>query len=81
VELMATGRPALCFINDELLSHRPDMPIVNVNPRTLTDALRPLITDAALRARLGRDGVEYVRKYHDVRSIIDQCLDLYSNPS
>lgn len=81
VELMATGRPAVCFINDELLPHRADMPIVNANPRTLTDALRPLVTDAALRQKLGEDGIAYVRKYHDVRSIIDQCLELYRNPS
>jgi hypothetical protein len=33
VELMAAGRPAVCFINDELLPHRADMPIVNANPR------------------------------------------------
>lgn len=81
VELMATGRPAVCFINDELRSYRPDMPIVNANASNLKDALRPLVVDAALRSRIGEAGVAYVRRYHDVRSIMDQCLDLYRNPS
>jgi glycosyltransferase involved in cell wall biosynthesis len=77
VELMATGRPVICYINDELRPYRADMPIVSARPTDLTDQLRTLVRDADLRNRLGDEGIEYVERHHDVRSIVDQCLALY----
>lgn len=77
IELMLMGRPVLCYINDQLHSHRPDMPIVNANPHNLAEKLLELVQNAKMRHELGQRGIEYVRKYHDVRSIVDQCLELY----
>lgn len=77
IELMALGKPVVCFINSELLPHRADMPIVNGHPGNLTAQLRALAEDSDRRRRLGKEGKAYVRKYHDVRSIVDQCLELY----
>jgi glycosyltransferase involved in cell wall biosynthesis len=77
VELMALGRPVVCYIDPRWAHHRPDAPIVSAHPRDLTSQLRRLVADAALRAELGRRGRSYVKKHHDVRAIIDQCLDLY----
>lgn len=77
IELMLMGRPVLCYINDDLVKYRPDMPIVNANPKNLTEKLRELVMNRQLRKELGARGTEYVAKYHDVRVIIDQCLKLY----
>jgi glycosyltransferase involved in cell wall biosynthesis len=77
IELMALGKPVVCFIDPIWLPHRPDMPIVNANPHSLTTALKELVENAQLRNRLGKAGQEYVQRYHDVRVIIDQCLQLY----
>jgi glycosyltransferase involved in cell wall biosynthesis len=78
VELMALGKPVICYIDPELKRHRADMPIVNGHPCELTAQLERLVQDASLRAELGRTGMEYVRRHHDVKAIIDQCLDLYA---
>jgi hypothetical protein len=32
VELMALGKPVLCYIDPDLMQYRPDLPIVNVTP-------------------------------------------------
>lgn len=77
IELMALGKPVICYINDELVKYRDDMPIVNANPNNLTDQVRGLVNDRQLRQALGLQGIEYVTKHHDVKAIIDQCVGLY----
>jgi glycosyltransferase involved in cell wall biosynthesis len=77
IELMALGRPVICYIDDQWHPYRPDLPIVNANPKTLVEQLLRLIKDANLRKELGEAGQAYVARYHDVRVIIDQCLDIY----
>lgn len=78
IELMALGKPVICYIDPELLDYRRDMPIVSANPTGLVAALQVLCDHPERRVHLGRAGVEYVQRYHDVRSIIDQCLALYA---
>jgi glycosyltransferase involved in cell wall biosynthesis len=77
IELMALGRPVVCFIDPQWFPYRADMPIVNASPRDLTDRLRELVQDVNLRKRLGQAGVAYVHRYHNINVIIDQCLQLY----
>jgi glycosyltransferase involved in cell wall biosynthesis len=77
IELMALGRPVVCYIDPQWLPHRSDMPIISADPRTLTSHLAELVQDAQLRQRLGQAGQAYVRQYHSVEVIIDQCLELY----
>jgi len=81
IELMALGRPVICYIDDRLVQHRADMPIVNANPRNLTEKLRELVQNAELRHDLSVQGQAYVEKYHDVQTIIDQCLRIYELPN
>ena len=54
------------------------MPIINGHPRNLTQQLKDLLDNPVRRQELGRQGQEYVRQYHDVSAVIDQCLDLYA---
>lgn len=77
IELMALGKPVICYINDDLVQYRPDAPIVNANPCNLTEKLKDLIDSSELRRTLGKQGIGYVQRYHDVKTIIDQCLTLY----
>ena len=77
IELMALRRPVVCYIDPQWLCHRPDMPIINATPSTLTTHLRELVKDAGLRKRLGDAGIDYARRYHDVKVIVDQCLQIY----
>jgi len=77
IELMALGRPVVCYIDPQWFPYRADMPIVDGHPRQLTQVLKVLVEDTQRRQELGRAGVAYVRQYHDVERIIDQCLKLY----
>jgi hypothetical protein len=77
IELMALGKPVITYINDDLFSYRSDMPIVNANPHNLSEKLKELIDNHQLRRELGERGIEYVQRYHDVKAIIDQCLEFY----
>lgn len=72
IEGMALGKPVVCFLNDRFRPFHPEWdecPIVSANPDTLLDELRALVTDQALRRRLGERGPEYVRRYHSLESV------------
>jgi glycosyltransferase involved in cell wall biosynthesis len=77
IELMAMAKPVICYIDPDLLAYRRDMPIVSANPRDLTEKLKMLVENAQLRKEIGAQGLEYAKKYHDVRVIVDQCLRIY----
>jgi glycosyltransferase involved in cell wall biosynthesis len=71
IEGMAHGLPVIC--NLELrhytrlfrrYSFLDECPIMSASPETLTDVLRSLVLDPALRDRLGAAGRTYVARYH-----------------
>jgi hypothetical protein len=77
IELMALGRPVVCYIDPQWHPYRADMPIINGHPSQLTSQLKRLVEDAALRKALGEQGQAFVRKYHDVTRIVEQSLHVY----
>lgn len=77
VEAMALGKPVLCYIDPDLMRYRPDLPIVNVTPATLTAALEKLIVDKGLRESIGSQSQAYAAQYHDVEKIVDDLLVQY----
>jgi glycosyltransferase involved in cell wall biosynthesis len=77
IEFMALGKPVICYIDPELRHHRPDLPIANATPATITDELEKLILDKSLRESKAAQGPEYVRRWHDARSICEQLLSIY----
>lgn len=77
VELMALGKPVICFIEPELKKYRPDLPIINATPKTLTAELEELIKSRENRMQIGNKSQEYARRYHDVEAIVDELLELY----
>ena len=77
VELMALGKPVVCYINQDYNRFREELPIVNANSETLIHKLEMLICDKGLRERIGVKSKEYVMKYHDVDKITDQLIKIY----
>jgi glycosyltransferase involved in cell wall biosynthesis len=71
IEGMASGLPVICNLDDERYilplrrwSFFSECPIASATPENLTDILRQLVVNPALRHDLGRAGREYVEKYH-----------------
>jgi hypothetical protein len=77
VELMALGKPVLCYIDPDLMQYRPDLPIVNVTPATLTAELENLIQNKSLREGIGQRSQQYAAEHHDVEKIVDDLLVRY----
>lgn len=80
VELMALGKPVVCYIDPELLKYRPELPIVSATPTTLTSELEKLIANESLRREIGVRSQSYVAKYHDVERVVDELLMWYGYP-
>ena len=69
IEAMALGKPVMCYIRkQEYLPDWEPSPIVNTNPDTLYDDLKKLVTDGALRERLGKAGRRYVKKIYSLEA-------------
>jgi hypothetical protein len=71
VELMALGKPVVCYLRDGDMKFLPagmraDLPIINASPESLTDVMRDLL--GAGRHRLTEIGVRsrsFVERWHD----------------
>lgn len=77
VELMALGRPVVCYIAPEFRKYRPDLPIVSAGPKDLTAVLEALVDDVERRNELGRKSREYVAKYHDVEVVVSDLFQAF----
>jgi len=83
IECMALGKPVVTFLHDEAVQHTEEalgvtVPVVSATAETLRECLRPLVADAAERARIGAASRAYVERVHDVERIADRLLDVYS---
>jgi hypothetical protein len=83
VELMALGKPLICFVRDEDLAVVPadmrrELPIVSATPATIYDTLRAtLAQSAAERAAIGDRCRRYVERWHDPRAVARRLKDAY----
>ncbi|MFD2706488.1 glycosyltransferase [Salibacterium lacus] len=84
VEAMAMGKPVVCWISGFMRDAYPDdLPIVPANPETVEGRLEELIRRKDQLPHLGRQGRQFVEKYHDFRIHSGKILDIYrelSNP-
>ena len=78
MEAMAMGKPALCWFSDYVKQFMPECPVVSVNPETLEDRLREVLSSKILRQELGERGRAYVRKFHDPLKVAFQCGVAYA---
>jgi glycosyltransferase involved in cell wall biosynthesis len=83
VELMALGKPVICYVREEDLAFVPvdmrcELPIINAEPANLYHVLREWLT--ARRhdlPALGRRCRQYVERWHDPRKIAAQVIGDY----
>lgn len=80
IEAMAMGKPVITWISDYMKEKYPkDLPIVSANPDNLEEKLKMLLVDKELRKVLGKQGREYVEKYHDMEVVATKLLELYQS--
>ena len=78
VELMALGRPVVCFIREESPEDNPfgeRLPIVRADGESLPDVLRDLVGDPERRRSLGEESRRFVEREHDPRRIARSNLE------
>jgi glycosyltransferase involved in cell wall biosynthesis len=83
IEAMALGKPVVTFLHDEAVRRTEEafgirLPVVSATKETLAERLRPLVTDADERRRLGAAGRAYVERVHDADRVADRLLAIYS---
>jgi len=86
IEAMALGKPVVTFLHDEAVRRTEEafgleVPIVSASKDTLVDVLRPLVTSAEERSRVGAASRAYVEEVHDVGRMTDRLLALYAELS
>ena len=78
VEMMALGKPVICYLRDDLLRHySSELPIVNANPSNLIEVLKNLLDRKDDWDKLGRQGVKYVQQNHDSKVIAKKLIEHY----
>ncbi|OHA07298.1 MAG: hypothetical protein A2934_00415 [Candidatus Sungbacteria bacterium RIFCSPLOWO2_01_FULL_47_10] len=76
-EMMALGKPVVCYVQDDLKKYAPGLPIVSVNTGNLVEVLRKLVKDVKMRETLGRRGPQFVREFHSSEVVARRFIELY----
>lgn len=83
VELMALGKPVICYLREDDLRFLPagmraELPVINATPESLYAVLKLWLTERrAGLAELGRRGRAYVERWHDPQQIARQLKGDY----
>ncbi len=67
IEAMALGIPALCHMGNYASIYHHDCPVVNVSHQDLMRNIIELIEHDDLRKRVGRQGLKFVKRVHDIK--------------
>jgi len=77
VEAMAMEKPVCVYVREEWESYLPSTPYLNSNVKNITENLRTLVEDEALRRDLGVEGREFCKKFHDSMRVTKQIMKFY----
>jgi len=80
VEAMALGKPVIAYMHQpyfNLVDFAEEIPVYNSNIWTLKRDLEVLINSPSLREKLAKEGVAFVKKYHDPEKIAAEYEKLY----
>lgn len=83
IEMMAKGVPVICRIRDDLRPHyAPDLPVISAEPygadgRDIYSVLEKLVQEPERWTDLGRQGIEYVAREHEMHRVAERVLPLY----
>lgn len=86
VEMMAMGKPVVCYVRDEDLRSVPaemaaELPIVRATPESLTDVIAGLASARDRLREIGGRSRQFVETWHDPRRIAHAMLTVYRDPS
>jgi glycosyltransferase involved in cell wall biosynthesis len=76
-EMMALGKPVVCYINKDLRVYQKDLPIISADPVSLRSVIEKLIADEDLRHKKGVEGRRFVERVHDSHVVAKQLINLY----
>lgn len=76
LEAMASGCAVASANREELDPLPPNRPIWYIDPQTIYDQLKRLLTDKPLRLRLAWEGRQYVELHHNHVHVAQQIIDL-----
>ena len=84
VEMMALGKPVVCYIRKEDLKFIPDqmrddLPIVNANPDTIYEVLSRVAEQRDQLHLTGERGRAYVERWHDPLKIALKTKEVYES--
>lgn len=84
VEMMALGKPVVCYIREDDLKFIPaqmrkDLPIINANPSNIYEVLEQLIEEPEKLTLIGGQGRAYVERWHDPMRIADRMKEVYES--
>jgi glycosyltransferase involved in cell wall biosynthesis len=78
LEAMACGKPVLCYVrNTDMLLAPQKCPLIQTTPETIEDVLRWCVVNRDRLAAIGRQGRNYVEKYHSVEAVAARLARLY----
>ena len=73
---MSLGKPIITYVSDELYDkYKP--PVYRTTKDTFENDLVTLINDQLERSKLSRAGLEYVRKYHSTKQVVNTLEKYY----
>jgi len=86
VEIMAMGKPVICYIREEDLGFIPanmrdELPILRVEADTLEKDLDKILQQCDQWIEIGQRSRKYVEKWHDPARIAKVLVEAYSDPS
>lgn len=78
VEMMALGKPVICYIRDDLAPHyASDLPLISANPKTIGQVIKGMIERRQEWPCIGQQGIQYVNRVHDSLVVARQTLQYY----
>jgi glycosyltransferase involved in cell wall biosynthesis len=77
VEAMALGKAVIAYIRDDLVNDVPKGVLVNASPKTITERLREVVSNADMRAELGRTARRFVEDYHASEVVAAKLVSIY----
>ncbi len=78
IEAMVFGIPSICKVGNYTYIHHPDCPVVNVSNDTLKAQLIKLIEDDTLRKSIGKRGIKFVKRVHDIKNNVKKWEALFN---
>lgn len=78
LEGMAMGKPVITYVSDNLYEkYKP--PVCRTTQDSFKQDLESLLEDDSERERLGREGSDYVKKYHSIESVAKIVQGCYTS--